>query len=159
VFVPLLMANPGGGQVVNTASIGGLVGGPGTGPYAATKHAVVGLSKSLRAELAVHGARVGVTIVCPGRVATPITDRLNARPGAEPGRALPPELEVMAAAMRAPDGGVSPTDAGKMIIDAVKANAEWVFPGADGHLPRVEQEFADLLGEFRSTPQERGLHP
>ena len=83
-FLPLLIANPNGGEVVNTASIGGLVAGAGTGPYAAPKHAVVGLSKSLHAELALQDVPVGVTIVCPGRVATPITRRVNARPGANP---------------------------------------------------------------------------
>jgi NAD(P)-dependent dehydrogenase (short-subunit alcohol dehydrogenase family) len=89
VFVPLLLANPGGGQVVNTASVGGLVGGAGTGPYAATKHGIVGLSKSLRAEFATQKAAIGVTIVCPGRVSTRIADRVNGRPGAgRPGPCL-----------------------------------------------------------------------
>jgi len=152
VFVPLLIANPDGGHIVNTASVGGLIAGPGTGPYAATKHAVVGLSRSLRAELAMQKAPVGVTIVCPGRVATPIVDRLNARPGADTGPTLPDELGAMAQAMRAAAGGMTPTDAGRMIVDAVKANAAWVFPGADRHRPLVEQEFAQLLSAFPSTP-------
>jgi NAD(P)-dependent dehydrogenase (short-subunit alcohol dehydrogenase family) len=42
-------------------------------PYAMTKHAVVGLSLSLRAEAAAHG--IGVTVVCPGFVDTPILDK------------------------------------------------------------------------------------
>ena len=155
VFVPLLMANAGGGHVVNTASIGGLIAGPGTGPYSATKHAVVGLSKSLRAELAMQKAHVGVTVVCPGRVATPIGGRMNARPGADSKRPLPEELAAMAATMRAADRGLSATDAGSMVVDAVKANAPWVFPGADQHA-LVEQDFAELMAVFPRAPREHG---
>jgi NAD(P)-dependent dehydrogenase (short-subunit alcohol dehydrogenase family) len=152
VFVPLLLANPNGGQVVNTASIGGLVASAGTGPYVATKHAVVGLSKSLRAEFAAQQARVGVTIVCPGKVATPILRRFNSRPGAGPERPLPHELEAVSTAMRSGDGGISPTEAGRMIVDGVKRNAEWVFPGADRHRLLVERELARLLAAFPPVP-------
>jgi NAD(P)-dependent dehydrogenase (short-subunit alcohol dehydrogenase family) len=133
VFVPLLLSNPNGGHVVNTASIGGLVSGPGTGPYAATKHAVIGLSRSLRADLAARQAAVVVTIVCPGKVATPIVHRVNARPGGAAPRSLPDELAAVAAAMQADAAGLSPAEAGRIIIDAVKTNDPWVFPGADRH--------------------------
>jgi NAD(P)-dependent dehydrogenase (short-subunit alcohol dehydrogenase family) len=151
VFVPMLIANSAGGQVVNTASIGGLVAGAGTGPYAAAKHAVVGLSKSLRAELAMRKARVGVTIVCPGKVATPITRRLNARPGASPGPVLPAELQAVSEAMQSANGGMSAADAGRMIVDAVKTNAQWVFPGADRHRALVELEVSALMAAFPPT--------
>lgn len=60
------------GHIVNTASLAGLVPVPGLVPYATTKHAVVGLSTSLRAEAKRHG--VSVTAVCPGFVNTPILD-------------------------------------------------------------------------------------
>jgi NAD(P)-dependent dehydrogenase (short-subunit alcohol dehydrogenase family) len=61
------------GHIVNTASLAGLLPAPGLTPYAMTKHAVVGLSLSLRAEAAAYG--VGVTAVCPGVVDTPILDK------------------------------------------------------------------------------------
>ena len=61
------------GHIVNTASLAGLGPSPGMTAYATTKHAVVGLSSSLRAEAAGHGVRVSV--VCPGPVATPIFER------------------------------------------------------------------------------------
>jgi len=65
-----LMIRQGGGHIVNTASVAGLVSSPATTAYAATKHAVVGLSVSLRAEARLHGVRVSV--VCPGLIETPI---------------------------------------------------------------------------------------
>lgn len=89
-FVPILLRNAEGGHVVNTASLGGIVAGPLTGPYAATKHAIVGLSKSLRAELMMSGAQVGVSVVCPGKVRTSILNRVNQRPES----AATPELRT-----------------------------------------------------------------
>lgn len=67
-----IMIGQGHGHIVNTASLSGLVPAPMITPYAATKHAVVGLSASLRAEAAGYGVRVSV--VCPGVIETPILD-------------------------------------------------------------------------------------
>lgn len=64
------MIRRGAGHIVNTASGAGLGPRPGQTPYAAAKHAVVGLSTSLRAEAAAHGVRV--TAACPGYVATAV---------------------------------------------------------------------------------------
>jgi len=69
------MVRQGRGHIVNTASIAGLLPSPGLAPYATTKHAVVGLSLSLRPEAASRGVRVSV--VCPGVIDTPILDKGN----------------------------------------------------------------------------------
>jgi NAD(P)-dependent dehydrogenase (short-subunit alcohol dehydrogenase family) len=58
------------GHIVNTASMAGLLAGPGTVSYSAAKHAVVGLSKGLRLEAERHNVKVSV--LCPGAVRTPI---------------------------------------------------------------------------------------
>ena len=60
------------GHIVNTASLAGLLPFPFGVPYAMTKHAVVGLSVSLRIEGEPHGIRVSA--VCPGVIDTPILD-------------------------------------------------------------------------------------
>jgi NAD(P)-dependent dehydrogenase (short-subunit alcohol dehydrogenase family) len=67
-----LMIEQGFGHIVNTASLAGLLPFPLGAPYATTKHAVVGLSLSLRGEAAAYGVRVSV--VCPGVIDTPILD-------------------------------------------------------------------------------------
>ncbi len=67
-----LMLEQGFGHLVNTASVAGLLPFPLGAPYAATKHAVVGLTLSLRSEAAAHGVRASV--VCPGVIDTPILD-------------------------------------------------------------------------------------
>jgi len=66
------MMTQGFGHIINTASMAGLMPGPGNVVYTTTKHAVVGLSKSLRAEAAEMGIRVSV--LCPGVIRTPILE-------------------------------------------------------------------------------------
>jgi NAD(P)-dependent dehydrogenase (short-subunit alcohol dehydrogenase family) len=63
------------GRVVTMSSVAGKMGMPFVGPYAASKHALEGLSKSLRKELALYG--IGVYIIGPGAVATPIWDKAD----------------------------------------------------------------------------------
>jgi NAD(P)-dependent dehydrogenase (short-subunit alcohol dehydrogenase family) len=64
------MTEQGFGHIVNTASVAGLLPTPMAGSYSATKHAVVGLSRSLRIEGARYGVRVSA--LCPGVIRTPI---------------------------------------------------------------------------------------
>ncbi len=69
-FYPRMIAQRGGGHIVNTASAAGLFPLPGSIPYSCTKYAVVGLTEALRAEAALHG--IGVSAVCPGFVSSGI---------------------------------------------------------------------------------------
>ena len=64
----------GGGRIVNMASGAGLAGGAFTGVYHASKHAVVGLTRSLALELGPAG--IVVNAVCPGFVTSPMVDRI-----------------------------------------------------------------------------------
>jgi NADP-dependent 3-hydroxy acid dehydrogenase YdfG len=77
-FVNRIKAHGEGGHIVNTASMAGLLAIPGLGVYNATKWAVVGISETLRAELASHN--IGVSVLCPGVVRTAIFDSGRNRP-------------------------------------------------------------------------------
>jgi NAD(P)-dependent dehydrogenase (short-subunit alcohol dehydrogenase family) len=102
--IPAMVAR-GGGAIVNTSSGAGLVGFPGLPAYVASKHGVVGLTKSAALELASDGIRVNA--ICPGTTATPM---IEAFVGADPrierqlratcpnGRMATPE-EIAAAAL------------------------------------------------------------
>jgi NAD(P)-dependent dehydrogenase (short-subunit alcohol dehydrogenase family) len=67
------MLEGGGGAIVNCASIAGLVGFPGAGAYVASKHGVVGLTRTAALEFAPRGVRVNA--VCPGIIRTAMIDR------------------------------------------------------------------------------------
>jgi short-subunit dehydrogenase len=93
-----IMINQGFGHIINTASMAGLIPSPGGVAYATTKHAVVGLSKSLRAEAASDG--VYVSVLCPGVIRTPILEggrygRMSAEIPADKMRQLWEKLKPM----------------------------------------------------------------
>lgn len=71
------MLKQGGGAIVNTASVAGLVGAPSQPIYAASKHAVVGLTKTAAAEYGRAGIRINS--VCPGVIRTPMMEQAIAR--------------------------------------------------------------------------------
>lgn len=71
-FLPRMIAQGGGGHIVNTASIAGLLAFPMVTPYTTTKFAIVGLSEALDMELAPHDIRVSG--LCPGAVRTRVLE-------------------------------------------------------------------------------------
>jgi NAD(P)-dependent dehydrogenase (short-subunit alcohol dehydrogenase family) len=118
------MVRQGGGRIVNTASVAGLVPVPLQAHYCATKHAVVGLSRTLAVEAAEHG--VGVTVFCPAFVETGMFTNNTIRgslAGADPRRLVPVRpLPAATAVARLLDG----IDRGReLVITPFYGRAGW----------------------------------
>lgn len=122
-FAPLLGAEPGlagpKGRIVNISSVGGKIGPPFLGAYAAAKHGVEGFSESLRRELQLVG--IDVIIVGPGSVATPIWDKAEAASSNHLAGTIweRPFLAFQAALIKEGRKGMSPDDVGEVVRTAL----------------------------------------
>jgi NAD(P)-dependent dehydrogenase (short-subunit alcohol dehydrogenase family) len=143
-FVPRMLASGVPCHVVNTASMGGLLSAPFVGPYAAAKHAVVGLSKSLRGELG--GTNVGVTLVCPGNVRTKVARSMREqREGQAHGGStdLAAFLDFLEAGVQG-ENAMDPAEVGKVVLQAIRTNQFWLLPNGAPQLPMVEADFEEM---------------
>lgn len=99
------MLSQGGGTIVNTASAAGLVGFPGLPDYVASKHGVVGLTKTAALEYAKSGIRVNA--VCPGVIQTPMVER---------GAQLSPGFDELAVSMEPVGRFGQPAEVGEAVV-------------------------------------------
>jgi NAD(P)-dependent dehydrogenase (short-subunit alcohol dehydrogenase family) len=81
------MLNQGSGVIINNSSMGGLIAFPGISPYIASKHAVMGLSRSAALDYAKQGIRINA--VNPGLIATAMMDRLSSGSTDDVGSTVP----------------------------------------------------------------------
>lgn len=128
----------GEGHIVNTASMAGLETHARLGAYTAAKFGVVGLSEVLRAEMAPHG--VGVSVLCPGMVATDLpttTAKADGRYDPEgPRQAMP---------------GIDPARVAARVVAGIKGNWPYILTHGErkaGPAARLEA----ILKAFDDTP-------
>jgi NAD(P)-dependent dehydrogenase (short-subunit alcohol dehydrogenase family) len=127
-FVPILLAQD-EAHIVNTASAAAFEALPGMGPYAASKHAVLGLSEALRREISPH---VGVSVLIPGGVVrSGIMSSPRLRPDLPDGDddALPTMIRT--GFTHAIANGVDPSLCARAAIDGIKTNAYLVCDEPD----------------------------
>jgi NAD(P)-dependent dehydrogenase (short-subunit alcohol dehydrogenase family) len=129
-FMPMLVENPDGGHVVNTASVAGLVAGAGIGPYNASKFAVVAISETLRKELELAGSKVGVSVLCPGYVRTNIFESQRNRPESlrNESRAPRDAREQNERLKQFLESAMDPAEVAAMVHDAIIEDRFWITP-------------------------------
>ena len=152
------------GHIVNTASMAGLSSGLGGGAYTASKHAVVAISRTLKAETA--GTNVGISVLCPSFVQTNLvrnTEGLiegrNDMPADR--RAAGIDGGAMQRLQALIESGIDPRLVADMVVDSVEADRFYIIthPGSVDALETntwaqiradhadLQQRFADRLGD------------
>ena len=126
-FLPLFLEQN-EGHVINTASLAGLGGAPGMGPYCAAKFAVVGLSESLYHELAFTGTQVGVSVLCPGFVKTRIHESARNMPDELTSYNDEPAAQLIAdLASQAVNAGIDAEVVAGAVEDAIRTDKFWIL--------------------------------
>ena len=141
------------GHIVAMSSGAGLVSTPMT-PYTATKHAVVGIMESLHHELARIESPVGTSVVCPGNIATHMSDNSLDAAGLDHEELSPAAAKVSEVVAAGVAAGADPTSVADAVSDAVRDGRFWVLPQPElayGALDRVQRIVdgrppVDLLG-------------
>lgn len=140
-FVPRMIERGHGGYVVNTSSGAGLAEAGSGYLYTTSKYAVVGLSESLHRELARHS--IGVSVLCPGPVATQIIrNSESTRPAGE--APTPRIAAILDAASAALAAGTPPDAVGEIVVDAVTKGSLYIFTD-DGMAELIRQRTQKLL--------------
>jgi NAD(P)-dependent dehydrogenase (short-subunit alcohol dehydrogenase family) len=141
VFLPIMLDSATSSYVLNTASMAGLTSSSTIPEYVVSKHGVVALSESLRAQLAGRRSRVSVTVLCPGAVATDLTSREERR--------LVPEAGAARWAV-APDGAawshayLPAEEVARKAVDGM-LEGRFIVMTHPGSRARVQERFRSLL--------------
>jgi NADP-dependent 3-hydroxy acid dehydrogenase YdfG len=163
-FVRRIEAHGEGGHIVNTASMAGHLAIPGLGVYNTTKFAVVGLSETLRVDLAAKN--IGVSVLCPGVVSTNIFNSGRNRPDVLKGdvdnSALVlmtdvPEAERAARLAELVGNALDPAVVGDMVLAAIQANDPYIFTHPDLQ-PMVDARSAAMAESFARWARYRKEH-
>ena len=116
-FVPRMIAQGSPAHIVNTASVGAIICAPMLGLYTASKMAVRGLTETLRLELREQGAPIGVSMLCPGPVATAMT---------RPAREQASHRAARTAAVAGMDY-MDPREVAEITFEAIVQERFWIF--------------------------------
>jgi NAD(P)-dependent dehydrogenase (short-subunit alcohol dehydrogenase family) len=153
VFVPIMLAQDTECHIVNTASMAGLISGPGVGAYKVTKHGVVTLSETLYHELAERGAKVKVSVLCPGIVNTRIMESARNRPGRLPTtEPLSPASGARWEALRQlVPAGIPPAQVADAVFKGLRKDQFYILTHPEGK-EYVRTRLEDILQERNPTP-------
>ena len=143
-FLPRMLARGGEAHIVNTSSIGAILPGPNGVPYLTAKAAIIGLSETLRADLAPLG--IGVTVLIPGPTSSNIHEVSALRPARYRDTGLGAVEDVLAKGPLFPDA-MDPLVAGEMTLEAIRNDHPYVVTHG-AFRSGVAERFAALLEAF-----------
>ena len=148
-FLPRMIASGAEAHIVNTSSTAGLYPGSGVVSYITAKYAVTGLTENLRIDLEPLG--IGVSLLCPGNVATRIDESGRNRPDGLGGPERAPEA-FLAARRARKQPAHDPLDVGDMVVRAIQRNALFIVMNPE-RKGSVEQRLEAIRAAYAAAPQ------
>jgi NAD(P)-dependent dehydrogenase (short-subunit alcohol dehydrogenase family) len=127
-FLPLIR-EAGEGHIVNTASSSGLQSAPEIGPYNVAKFGVVAISETLQLELIAEDSPIGASVLCPGAIATRITESERNRPDAVADTETNQRFRMFAS--KIVEEGHSPESVAERVVHAIREKEFWILTHAD----------------------------
>ena len=134
------------GQIVNVASVAGLLTAPMLGIYNVSKHAVVALSETLHHDLALVSPQVKASVLCPGFTPSGIANSHRNRPKDLQSKTPPTDSMMKAQAMvskAVETGKLTAQDVANATFDAISNERFWVFTHA-GYKPLLDARLDDM---------------
>jgi len=147
-FVPIMLNQREECHIVNTASAAGLDPRPWLGMYSASKSAVVAISEALQQELAMTGAKIGVSVLCPAIVNTRIGEAERNRPAAltnDSDDEAPPQAVAFGEAFKAALAqGLPPEKVADEVLAAILGDRFYILTHGDSEA-RIRSHFERIL--------------
>lgn len=154
-FVPSMLDHGEEGHVVNTSSVLGLSSGGGS-VYAVTKHAVARLSEGLYHDLRAADARIGVSLLCPGMIATRIVTSDRNRPDHLRNEGVEVPAEMLERRRMIQDhfleAGMAPARVADQVVEAIHADRFYVLTHPDMIRSQVEERLRAILDDRPPAP-------
>ncbi|MEZ0151443.1 MAG: SDR family NAD(P)-dependent oxidoreductase [Candidatus Reddybacter sp.] len=152
-FLPKIKAHGEGGHIVTTSSMAGMVNaGPGWAPYNASKFAVVVMNEVLYSEL--KETNIGVSVLCPGAVATNIIEAADSRPSGFGSSGDKPVIAGDVAELL--EHGLDPDVVGKLVLEGIKEEQFYLF--TDPRMVKaVERRFERIQRGFDWSANSKAL--
>ncbi|HXQ11782.1 MAG TPA: SDR family NAD(P)-dependent oxidoreductase [Caulobacteraceae bacterium] len=153
-FAPRMIAHGEEGHIVNTSSILGLTTGAGS-IYGVSKHAVARLTEGLYWDLKNAEAKIGVTLLCPGMIATNIITSARNRPATLVDAAIQPTAAsreaVAAMDARFKSEGMAPREVGEKVVQAMLDEQFYLLTHAT-NMAGVQRRFDDIFNLRDPSP-------
>jgi NAD(P)-dependent dehydrogenase (short-subunit alcohol dehydrogenase family) len=151
-FVPLLLEQD-AAHIVNTSSVFGAFAGA-LGPYGISKHAITALSETLYFQLREQGARIGVSVLCPGAVRTRFGSSARNRPAwagppagsGESERASEERFEQLQAS-----SGADPAEVAGLVVEGIRCGRFYIRT-SENRNDAIRRRGAEILAGGPPTP-------
>lgn len=154
-FVPVMFEQDTECHIINTASASGLISSPSLGVYKVAKHGVITLSETLYHELAQRGAKIKVSVLCPGFVSTRVMDSKRNRPAElrnDTTEEVSAESRASEQALRESVSlGMSPQQVAVCVFTAIREGKFYIITDSEQWKPWVQRRMEDILQERNPT--------